>query len=184
MSLGFFIKTAGGLIENNLAKVFKVAEIPQNTDGSIDNTKTVTWYQLPENTCPSINGSKIIAMSQIVDGVAVFERISRAPYSVKLDFTLYQETTTAENVLGYVGAAKAGYIFPIDMLNDIVTKVWKPGTALKVDNILFGTLGIMELIVEEITIEPVLGSVNVNVSISCLENYYRSDANGQTLIVK
>ena len=44
--------------------------------------------QLPLDTIILINGKKILAESQIIDGVSVFEHISRKPYTIDFDFTI------------------------------------------------------------------------------------------------
>ncbi len=126
---------------------------------------------LPANTIITIDGEKIIAETRILDGVAVFERISRAPYVIEFEFKL-RELTQGNND-----------VFPQQYIDQYFNDLYKFDSVVKVNNTMLNNLGILELVIEKISAGTVLGSNNVPIRISAKENYTGSSATGTSLFV-
>ena len=134
--------------------------------------------QLPPDVMITVDGEKIIAESQILDGEAVFERVSRKPREIVFDFT-FREIGQVQTTKGIFN----DYIFPQDALVNL-NKWWEINGILKVQNTLLNKLGIIEIICLKHSINTVRGSVNVPVILPCKENYVPNQTIlGQTLIV-
>lgn len=128
---------------------------------------------LPNDTVPYLNGSKVIVKDNILDGVAVTERIQRNPYELEFEGILRQYTDT-----GYINSDGSNTIFPQEILDDLWQKVWEPDGVQKVQNTMLNKLGITEMIVEKVTVTPFRGSKDINIRISGYEN-----VPGETLIL-
>jgi len=134
---------------------------PSSIYFTVDNN---TFIYLPASSQIIPKGKKILAESQIIDGVSVFEHISRKPYEIDIESTLWQ---TGWNVP-----------FPQDQINFIWNNLWLPNTVFHVGNTFLNALGISQVIVESISPMPQLGSTKVVLKIKLFENQV-----GQTLIV-
>ena len=134
---------------------------------------------LPYDVMISIDGEKIIAESQILDGEAVFERVSRKPREIVFDFT-FREIGVVQTTKGFFN----DYIFPQNSLVEL-NSWWEVNGILKVYNTLLNKLGITEIICLKHSINTIRGSVNVPVILPCKENYVPNQtAVGQTLIIQ
>lgn len=159
-----------------------------NTTGNTVNIVKIGDYELP---CPdviiSIDGNKLIAQSQILDGVAVYERVTRKPYAINLEFTVRDKNTLqGSNNIGsfnWKSASQDQYIFPLGMLQDIFQNIWLPDQVLDIENTLLNALGIFKIVIDDISIKTIRGSVNVPVTIKCLEDVYSIDSQGTTLLI-
>ena len=141
---------------------------------------TLNGLTLPNDCIFSPEFEKTIAKSQIVDGVEVFQRISRKSTSVTFDFTLRQEITTEGT---FLQANKDEYVFPIDKLIELYTETFKPDKVLTVNNIVLNRLGIKLLIVEKFRPTLIRGSVSIPCVLTCYEDYYSNQDKGNTLII-
>jgi Domain of unknown function (DUF6046) len=115
---------------------------------------------LPQDSIIYLSGEKKLAMTEILDGVVVYERILRKPYSLEFEFTL--RTMDPNN--------NGQYIFPQEDLLNLWTNVWLPDSVVNIDNTYLNKLGIQEMIIEEITPVTVRGSKNLPVRIRGYEN--------------
>lgn len=115
---------------------------------------------LPASTQIMVRGEKILAESQIIDGVSVFEHISRKPYEIDFDITIWQQD----------GSNKASTTFPQGQINDIFSIIWLPNSVQKIQNTYLNGLNIQEVIVKSVSPQPKLGSTNVIMRIKCFEN--------------
>lgn len=123
-------------------------------------------------TCPSdtiiyLTGNKIIAMSNILDGVSVFEHISRRPYELEFEFVVRQKSADGN-----------GYVFPQDDFYNIWTKIWIPNSVLTLQNTYLNKLGIQEIVVQNMSPTTVRGTKNLPVKFQAWEN-----VPGQSLII-
>lgn len=116
-------------------------------------------YQLPLDCAIYLTGEKVIAQTNILDGVAVFERILRKPYYLEFEMTIRT-----------LNAKGDGYVFPQEELLSLWTKVWLPDTVQTVENTLLNKLGIQEMVVERVYPTTVRGSKNLPLRITGFEN--------------
>lgn len=116
---------------------------------------TIGNVTLPASTHITPVGEKIIAESQIIDGVSVFEHISRKPY--EFDFKIMVWDT-------------ANGVFPQQQINDIWNGIWIDNTVQTIKNTFINGLGVQQVIVKSIRPVPRLGSTIVDIVIKCLEN--------------
>lgn len=123
---------------------------------------------LPASTQVILRGEKIIAESQIIDGVSVFEHISRKPYEIDFDVTIWQSDNSNQ----------ASTTFPQQTINNIWTDLWIPNTVQTLNNTYLNGLGIQQVIVKSISPQPRLGSTVLIIRIKCYENQV-----GQTIII-
>lgn len=121
---------------------------------------------LPTDTVIYISGAKTLAMSKILDGVSVMERILREPYELEFECVIRQKDE------------KGNYVFPQDTLDELWTNIWLPDTVQKIENTYLNKLGIQEMVIDSITPATVRGSKNIPLRIRGYEN-----VPGQTIIV-
>ena len=145
------------MAENNIFQVFQ-------TKNNIDRTNwpsTVVLNDiiLPIDVIIALNGEKVIAETKILDGVSVFERVSRKPFEISFDFNLRK-----------VNALKQ-YIFPNDTAVELMTNVWAVDEVIQCENTFLNALGIKDLIVKSITFATIRGNTNIPCSLKCLEMY-------------
>lgn len=114
---------------------------------------------LPPDVIILLNGEKIIAISKILDGVAVTEHIGREPYEVEFEFTY---RTSNDNGVTY--------IFPQDAIDNVWTNVWTPNSVQPLVNTYLNKLGISQLIIRKVHNSTVRGSKNVPARMTCIEN--------------
>ncbi len=153
--------------------------IPFTTSDVIDpfnlpSLVTINGFQLPVDVMITLNNEKVIAESKILDGVAVFERVSRNPMEINFEFTVRQK--------GYMPQNLGEYIFPAEILKSLMDDVWLPNAVLTIKNTFLNKIGIIDVIVKSVTIATVRGSTNVPVSLHCLENY-NTEISQNTLII-
>lgn len=172
-----------GKIQNAIYTLFK---------GDLEDTNEIckvrlNGIDLPLDVVISIDGNKIIAQSQILDGVAVFERVTRKPMDIDFDFTVRQnKKTKPEGIIPGLTFNKPtvnNWIFPLDDVNTIFGYHFVPDQVLAVENIFLNKLGIMQLIVADIHIGTARGSVDVPMRLKCLEDFYSTKTQGTTLII-
>jgi hypothetical protein len=119
---------------------------------------------LPTSTNISLSGKKILAESQIIDGVSVYEHISRKAYEIEFKIMIYD----ASNVP----------VFPQSFITNIWDSIWLPNTVQSIRNTYLNSLHIQEIIIESIKPQPRLGSKIVDMVIKAVENQA-----GQSIII-
>jgi len=133
---------------------------------------------LPLDVIIGVDGEKIIAESKILDGVAVFERVSRKPFEISFEFNV-RELKEVQRLLG-VGKV---YTFPQKTVEEILNNIWNIDAVITVQNSYLNGLGINSLIIKQITLATIRGNTDVPGSLKCLENYVSSNTQGSTLII-
>lgn len=123
---------------------------------------------LPASTQVILRGEKIIAESQIIDGVSVFEHISRKPYEIDFDVTIWQGDNSQQ----------ASTTFPQQQINNLWSDLWIPNTVQTINNTYINGLGIQQIIIKSIAPQPRLGSTVIVIRIKAYENQI-----GQTIIL-
>lgn len=153
-----------------------------NTPGSVTLISPTNQVILPPDTLISIHAEKHLVMTNILDGVSVFEHIQRKPCRIEFEGVLrmqikggvtYENTTPPAGVTGLIDN-----LFPQEYLNAVWTNVFLPDTVLKVANSYLNGLGIQEIVIEAMTPAVVRGSRNVPYHITAWEN-----VPGQSLII-
>ena len=120
--------------------------------------------QLPIDVTISLDDEKVIAESKILDGVSVYERVSRKPFNIDLNFTIREQNALGQYIFGQKTAAT------------IITSIWQIDEVVPVVNSFLNKLGINEIIIKNITFATDRGTTNILCSLKCLENY---NSNGQ-----
>jgi hypothetical protein len=171
-----YFKSANGFNKKNT-----VCDVILTSSGNADQ------YTLPADVIITINGSKLISQSQILDGVAVFERVTRKPCDINLDFTLRQ-VTTEENTVSSFGKTQtisqtSKWVFPMDEINYFFQKIWVKDSVLKIDNDLINNIGIYNVIVDSFDLATIRGNVDVPVKLKCFEDFYSVNTQGQSLLI-
>lgn len=180
-----------------------MADIYTRYKGDLEDTNDICIVKLngillPLDVLISINGQKIIAQSQILDGVAVFERVTRKPYDIDFDFVVRGvKKTKPKGLIPGLTINKPtinNWIFPMeDTESDgiyypgvptIFGYNWEPNEVLKVENLFLEKLGIRQVIVSDIQITTIRGSINVPIKLKCFEDAYSTKTQGTTLIIK
>ena len=95
---------------------------------------------LPSDTILYLTGDKSLVMSNILDGVSVFERILRKPYQLEFEMVVRQKTPDG-----------LGYVFPQDDFYNIWSKIWLPDSVQVLQNTYLNKLGIQQIIIESVT---------------------------------
>jgi hypothetical protein len=153
-----------------------------NTPGSVTLISPANQIILPPDTLISIHAEKHLVMTNILDGVSVFEHIQRKPCRIEFEGTLrmqikggvtYENTTPPAGLTGLIDN-----VFPQDYLNALWTNIFLPATVLKVANSYLNGLGIQEIVIEGMSPSVVRGSRNVPYHITAWEN-----VPGQSLII-
>ena len=169
----------------------------QNQTGNVVNVVVLGGYTLPEDCMISINGDKLIAESQILDGVSVYERVTRKPWQVALDFTMREKDIIQGNnsIIGgglqtkitkgqYQTAAISQWKFPSKTLAEMVQNTWIPDMVLQVQNSLLNNVfGIFQLVIRSVKVTTIRGSINVPITLNCSEDYYSTKSQGTTLLI-
>lgn len=117
---------------------------------------------LPSNVVILINGEKVIPESKILDGVAVFERISRKPFEINLEFNIYERELELN--------PRSSFIFPQGRL-ETLKEVFIQNSVAKIDNTLLNGLGVEEIAILSFNITTIRGTKSVLGSLKCKENY-------------
>jgi len=127
--------------------------------------------RLPADVIIGLDGDKVIAESKILDGVSVFERISRKPYNVNFEFTCREQDLTGK------------WVFPQRLVRRLAKHVWKPDYPMRVDNTFLNDLGIFYLVIQPITFTTIRGNTNVICSIKGMESPDNGKNYGTTLVI-
>lgn len=130
---------------------------------------TIGGVQLSGDVVMPIKDEKILAESQIIDGVSVFEHISRKPAEIDFEFTIYPPGViqgTASNTNAYNNATT----FNQQALNAFWINVWSANTVQTVENTYLNGLGITQIIIKSISVMPERGKPNIIVKLKALEN--------------
>lgn len=164
----FYFKTVGDLNSFNDVNIVKL-----------------NGYTLPEDVQFSINYDKMIAQSQILDGVVVYERVTRKPAEITFEFTL-REKKSKTPVIGVGGAelnlaTQTKYVFPMQLSKEIIQSVFNVDSVLKVENSYLNSVGIFQVVVSEMGIQLNRGTVNVPVRMRCYEDTYTLGQQAKTL---
>lgn len=153
-----------------------------NTPGAVTLISPTNQVILPPDTLISIHADKHLVMTNILDGVSVFEHIQRKPCRIEFEGVLrmqtkggiiYQNTTPPAGLTGITNN-----VFAQDYLNAVWTHLFLPDTVLKVANSYLNGLNIQEIVIESITPSVVRGSTNIPYHITAWEN-----VPGQSLII-
>jgi hypothetical protein len=160
--------------------------------GQLDDNSNVSQvvlggFTLPYDVIITINGNKIIAQSQILDGVAVFERVTRKPVEIEFDFVMRSKNTTQRTAtLGSFSlplAKQTEWVFPLTETSEMMQKIWIKDQVLEVDNVYLNKLGIKQVILQDIQLTTIRGKTDVPVRIKAIEDYYSTKQQGTTLII-
>jgi hypothetical protein len=127
--------------------------------------------ELPRDVIISIDGEKVLAISKIIDGVIVFEHISRNYFEINFEMTVRSFSEMYPNK----------YVFPEQNVVDIFQKIFIPDSVMSVENTLLNAIGIFEVVIGKVRMTTLRGSTDVPVNIPCYEN--NQDQNKQTLII-
>jgi len=151
----------------------------------------INGVQLPPDTITIIDGEKIIAESKILDGVAIFERVSRKPFDIDFNFTIRSDAdystpknsnkSIAQQIQSNFYSSK-DYEFPQKAIEGYISQIWNLDQIVPVISTFLNGIGIRELVIKKVTITTIRGTTSVNGTIKCLENY--GDNKGGTLVIK
>ena len=162
----------------------KKNDLESNSDVCIVKLNKI---ELPFDVIISINGAKVIASSQILDGVAVFERVTRKPFDIDFDFVIRDKRKSASKTLIPGTTLRASnhdqWIFPLEEINSFFGYCWEPDEVLQVENLLLNKLGIQQVIVEDMQISTIRGNTDVPVKLKCKEDFYSTKTQGTTLLI-
>jgi hypothetical protein len=150
----------------------------------------INGVQLPQDTITIFDGEKIIAESKILDGVMLFERVSRKPFDIDFNFTIRSDSdftllkSAPKSIQQQLQAnfnESFSYEFPQKAIEGYFSQIWNLDQVVPVVSTLLNGVGIREIIIKKITITTVRGTTSVNGVIKCLENY--GDNKGGTLVI-
>lgn len=161
----------------------KVTPIP-----FIDKTNTpgliiIGGIILPPDTTMQVDPKKLIVETKILDGVVVYERISREATVIEFNCTLRMQTQGGQTFYN-TNTAPPGLqgpvnnIFAQQYLHDIWYSVFMPDSVVSLQNSLLNNIGIFELVIEAAPFNTVTGTTNIPVRIRCKEN-----VQGESLII-
>ena len=154
---------------------FFIKKVTNLNDLNNVNIIKLNGYQLPPDTQYDLSADKMINQSQILDGVVVYERVTRKPWEITFNFVLreFESTQPVLNTpLGTINFTPVKWIFPLKLTQEIVQQVFNVDSVLKVENIYLNRIGIQQVIVSEIGIGVNRGTVNVPVRLRCFEDAY------------
>ena len=134
-------------------------------------------YTLPENVQIVDSNGKIIAETKILDGVMVYERVSRLPMDITFEFT-FREINTGQ----YPNSPLNKYVFPQKMIENFNSNVWQKDQTIEVKNSYLNGLGILYLILKDVTKTTIRGNTDVLCSIKCKE-VVNNSSQQNTLII-
>ena len=154
----------------------------------------INGVQLPQDTITILDGEKVIAESKILDGVMLFERVSRKPFDIDFNFTIRSDSdfklpnsvpkivskTISQQLQANFNESFA-YEFPQKAIEGYFSQIWNLDQVVPVVSTLLNGIGIREIIIKKVTITTVRGTTSVNGVIKCLENY--GDNKGGTLVI-
>lgn len=144
--------------------------VPTVPDGTNDPSYiTIGGIQLSGNVIIPVKNEKVIAQSQIIDGVEVFEHISRKSAEIDFDFTIFPNGViqgTADKTNAFYGVNT----FNQQVLNQFWNTLYLPNSVQAVQNTYLNGLGINQIIIKSISVVPRPGSPNITVKLKALEN--------------
>jgi hypothetical protein len=162
-------------------------KVGQITDNNNVSQVVLGGYTLPYDVTIQITAGKMIAQSQILDGVAVYERVTRKPYEIEFEFVMRSKNTTQRTAtLGSFSlplAIQTQWVFPLNETTEMMQKIWVKDQVLEVDNVYLNKLGIKQVILQDIQLTTIRGKTDVPVRIKCTEDYYSTKQQGTTLII-
>lgn len=126
---------------------------------------------LPVDVIIGLDGNKVIAESKIIDGVVVYERISRKPFEINFEFTCREQD------------ASGRYIFPQNKVKELVENAWAPDKVIPVKNSFLNSLGLMNAVIAPITFTTIRGNTDVICSIKANESPDSNENFNATLII-
>jgi hypothetical protein len=177
MRLKELIKSSGIPGENYVCVVWLTPiSVSSSQDSSGNNPDS---FQLPLDVDISFSGDKLIAQSQILDGVAVYERVTRKPFEINFSFTL-RETQITSSTLGF---HRDRFIFPMELSKEFHQKVWLKDEVLKVDNIWLNKLGILQVVLNDMQVGTKPGNTDIFIKMKCTEDTYSTSQTGKTLLI-
>jgi hypothetical protein len=138
------------------------------------NNPSEVWLngvQLPVDVIIGLDGDKVIAESKILDGVVVYERVSRKPFEINFEFTCRKQDATGK------------YVFPQGVIEDLMENVWRPDQVISLRNTFLNGLKIFNVVIQPITISTIRGNTNVIATIKAKEAVDNSTDYGPTLII-
>ena len=128
--------------------------------------------KLPEDVIIGLDGDKVIAESKILDGVSVFERISRKPFEINFEFTCREKDEIGR------------YVFPHETIKELIETVWQPDRIIPIQNTFINNaLKIFNVVLQPISFSTIRGNTNVICSIKAKESADSNDNFGPTLII-
>lgn len=129
-------------------------------------------YQLPPDTLIRLGGKKVITKDAILDGVVVFEHISRYPYEIEFDIIIREDGAIPgfSTTIDVSAAANAPQPFPQLSINNVWRQVWLPDSVQTIQNTYLNNLGILEIVIESIDPALVRGSKNIPIRMRAYEN--------------
>jgi hypothetical protein len=146
------------------------AAIPNFPDGSNNPSYCVIGgIVLSADIILPLKNDKILAESQIIDGVTVFEHVSRKAAEIDFEFTIFPPGVingTASNTNAYNNATT----FNQQSLNAFWSNLWLINSVQDVQNTYLNGLGITQVILKSIAVQPERGKPNIIVKVKALEN--------------
>ena len=150
-------------------------------------------FELPYDTTVTINGEKELSISKIIDSGDFVQRTTKKAMEFTFDFTLREKETVKKEVLPlnnkvtrtytkYFVPNSTNYIFPLQKNKDFFQKVWNKDGIIKLKNSYLNSIGIMEIIIENVQTSVKLGSTDISVRLKAYENIYIESSETTTLI--
>jgi len=129
----------------------------------VDLTNNPSWIVvggvvLPPDTIIHFDGEKVIANGKIIDGVEVFERISRKATEIEFEGVIRDKNSSGQN------------IFPQDAIANLYDTIFLTDTVQTLQNTYLNKLGIQEIVIRSISPATVRGSTNIPFRMKCFEN--------------
>lgn len=154
--------------------------------GLIDNqpfSLKINGIQLPYDVEFSIKGDKMIAISQIIDGGQLFERVTEKAHQIDFTFVLREYENAKRSIAPldnsiirfynkYVTPTYQKQIYPISELKKIWQSIWKKNEIVKVENSILNSIGIVEIVCQDISLSTKRGFLGIEMKLSGLENMY------------
>lgn len=142
-----------------------------------DDTGTI-FLSLPPDVIITLDDDKVIAESKILDGVEVFERISRKSWEINFDFNI-RDVKQIQLIFGTMDK----YVFPQKKAEEIVNNIWNIDQVFDIENTFLNGIGINQVIVKSITFATIRGNTNLPCTLKCKENADIQGSQGSSLII-
>lgn len=166
----------------------------ESKDNTPDDLAKKDGFVLPFDVQISIDGDKMISETQILDGVSVYEKVTRKAADIEFAFTFRDlknfqligkevELFSTGKTLPVGTPQRKLWIFPMDDIVEYIQNIWIKDTVLNVTNSLLNKIGIDKIIVGSYTLTTIRGSIDVPVTLKCKENVYSINSKGGSLIL-